>query len=100
MSRAARHAPVDTLHLWWLQDPAAPRLVGTLRHVRRAGPQPGGVSLAYAEAWLASATRHEGSWWEDWARWIAPYGGKRVRARVPAAGGEDAPGSYVKQRIA
>jgi polyhydroxyalkanoate synthase len=50
------------------------------------------------EAWLAGATQHEGSWWEDWARWIAPHGGKRVPARTPA-GSEDAPGSYVKVRI-
>ena len=44
----------DTLHLWWLQDPARPRLVGTLRHVRRAGAQPAGVALAYAPEWLLS----------------------------------------------
>jgi serine/threonine-protein kinase HipA len=46
-------APTDTLFLWWLQDPARPRLVGTLRHVRRAGSQPTGVALAYAPSWLA-----------------------------------------------
>jgi polyhydroxyalkanoate synthase len=51
------------------------------------------------EAWLAAATQHPGSWWEDWARWIAPFGGKRVPPRTPA-GTEDAPGSYVKVRIA
>ncbi len=54
----------DTLHLWWLQDPAQPRLIGTLRHVRRAGAQPGdlrragaqpgGVALSYANDWLFS----------------------------------------------
>lgn len=43
----------DTLHLWWLQQPQRPRLVGTLRHVRRAGSQPAGVALRYADAWLA-----------------------------------------------
>lgn len=43
----------DTLHLWWLADPAQPRLVGTLRGVRRQPRQPGGVSLEYATAWLA-----------------------------------------------
>jgi serine/threonine-protein kinase HipA len=50
---ADRYTLSDTLHLWWLREPAHPRLVGTLRHVRRAGTQPGGVSLAYADAWLA-----------------------------------------------
>ena len=42
----------DTLHLWWLADPNAPKIVGTLRLVRRAGQQPAGVSLAYAGDWL------------------------------------------------
>jgi serine/threonine-protein kinase HipA len=44
----------DELWLWWLVDPARPRLVGTLRHVRRNARQPGGVSLEYAPPWLAS----------------------------------------------
>ncbi|MDP3822173.1 MAG: HipA domain-containing protein [Burkholderiales bacterium] len=44
----------DELWLWWLIDPAHPRLVGTLRHVRRSARQPGGVSLEYAPPWLAS----------------------------------------------
>ena len=52
-SAAARYALSDTLHLWWLQDPARPRLVGTLRQVRRAGMQPAGVALSYAPGWLA-----------------------------------------------
>ncbi len=50
---AGRFVVTDTLHLWWLEDPAHPRRVGTLRHVRRAGSQPSGVSLTYAPAWLA-----------------------------------------------
>ena len=44
----------DSLWLWWLVDPAHPRLLGTLRHVRRSAQHPGGVSLEYAPAWLAS----------------------------------------------
>jgi serine/threonine-protein kinase HipA len=43
----------DTLHLWWLADPAQPRLVGTLRSVRRQPRQPGGVSLEYSPSWMA-----------------------------------------------
>lgn len=43
----------NTLYLWWLANPAAPRLVGTLRLVQRQGTQPAGVSLQYAPAWLA-----------------------------------------------
>ena len=40
----------DTLHLWYLGDPAAPRHVGALRLVA-AGK---GVSLQYGPAWIAS----------------------------------------------
>ncbi len=46
----------DELALWWLADPALPRHVGTLRHVRRTARQPGGVSLEYAETWLTSGS--------------------------------------------
>ena len=53
-----------------------------------------------AEAWLAGATEHPGSWWPVWARWVARRGGGRVPARAPGAGAlaaiEDAPGRYVK----
>ncbi len=48
------YVPSDMLHLWWLADPAAPRRVGTLRLVRRAGVQPGGVSLEYLAEWIAT----------------------------------------------
>jgi len=40
---------LDDLHLWYLADPAAPRYVGALKLVA-AGK---GVSLRYAQAWLA-----------------------------------------------
>jgi polyhydroxyalkanoate synthase len=55
------------------------------------------------DAWLSGATRHEGSWWVDWARWCAERGGGKVARRAPGAGKlpviEDAPGSYVKMRV-
>ena len=55
------------------------------------------------ETWLNGATFHEGSWWTDWAKWIAHYGGGQVPAREPGshelAAIEDAPGSYVRVRI-
>lgn len=54
------------------------------------------------DTWLKNATRHEGSWWTDWAEWVALYGGEKVPARQPGEGQlsviEDAPGSYVKIR--
>ena len=55
-----------------------------------------------ADAWLAAATPHEGSWWLDWREWIAREQGREVPARVPGKGGlavlEDAPGSYARLR--
>jgi polyhydroxyalkanoate synthase subunit PhaC len=58
---------------------------------------------ADAETWLNSATYHPGSWWTDWAKWIAGHAGDQVSARRPGSGElkpiEDAPGSYVSVRI-
>jgi polyhydroxyalkanoate synthase len=55
------------------------------------------------DEWLAAATRHDGSWWNDWRDWIAGHGGDMVSARQPGDGQlkpiEDAPGSYVKARV-
>ncbi len=55
-----------------------------------------------AQAWLACAQEHAGSWWPDWAEWVSRYGGERVSARMPGSGRlaaiEDAPGSYVRIR--
>ena len=54
------------------------------------------------EDWLAGAQERKGSWWPDWAAWLAERSGEMVAARDPAAGPlaviEDAPGSYVKVR--
>jgi polyhydroxyalkanoate synthase len=54
------------------------------------------------EEWLKTATEHPGSWWPDWAKWMAARSGKMVKARRPGGGKlkpiEDAPGSYVKVR--
>ena len=55
-----------------------------------------------AEAWMASAIRHEGSWWPDWQAWLVRDGVERVPARTPGKGKlkaiEPAPGSYVRVR--
>jgi polyhydroxyalkanoate synthase len=55
------------------------------------------------EAWLADAKQQPGSWWPEWARWIAKYGNGKVPARRPGDGKltpiEDAPGSYVAVRL-
>jgi polyhydroxyalkanoate synthase len=57
-----------------------------------------------ADAWLKGATKHEGSWWNDWKPWIAKLNGEdQVPARKPGDGKlsviEDAPGSYVGFRL-
>ena len=55
-----------------------------------------------AETWLTGATRHEGSWWPEWFKWLGKFAGAKVPARVPGDGKlkvlEDAPGSYVAVR--
>jgi polyhydroxyalkanoate synthase len=57
------------------------------------------------EAWLEAATRHEGSWWNDWQAWMEKNNGDlaKVPARVPGKGKlkvlEDAPGAYASLRL-
>jgi poly[(R)-3-hydroxyalkanoate] polymerase subunit PhaC len=55
------------------------------------------------DAWLGGAEFHPGSWWSDWAKWAAEFGGGQATARQPGGGAlapiEDAPGSYVGVRI-
>ncbi len=59
------------------------------------------ASPATPEAWLEGAAQHPGSWWEDWQRWMEQQnGGDKVPARIPSHAIEDAPGSYVMQRLA
>ncbi len=52
------------------------------------------------DTWMTHATRHEGSWWPDWAEWLGKFSGGQVPARKPGDGAlkpiEDAPGSYVR----
>jgi polyhydroxyalkanoate synthase len=54
-----------------------------------------------AQEWLATATKHTGSWWEAWADWINEKSGPLVAA--PTRAGSDAypalgeaPGPYVR----
>jgi polyhydroxyalkanoate synthase subunit PhaC len=56
-----------------------------------------------AQAWMTGATEHPGSWWTQWAGFLAEHGGAEVAA--PASAGserhlpvEPAPGRYVKVR--
>ena len=56
------------------------------------------------EDWMEAATKHDGSWWPAWQRWLAAHSG--AKGKPPAIGAprkgyrvvEDAPGQYVRQR--
>jgi polyhydroxyalkanoate synthase len=60
------------------------------------GPRPEG---GFAD-WVAQAESHPGSWWPDWAAWVAAQAPKKVKAREPGGGKVkvlgDAPGEYVR----
>ncbi|ENO86250.1 PHA/PHB synthase family protein [Thauera linaloolentis] len=51
------------------------------------------------DTWRQRAEEHEGSWWEDWMRWLKPRVGPEVEARAAASERFPAlcpaPGSYV-----
>ena len=54
------------------------------------------------DEWLAEADEHQGSWWDDWATWVAKRSGPK--RRPPTMGSDtypplaDAPGDYVHQK--
>jgi polyhydroxyalkanoate synthase subunit PhaC len=50
------------------------------------------------DTWLSSASRHEGSWWIDWQRWLAERSGERIAAPVISEALHEAPGTYVLER--
>ncbi|MET4128632.1 class I poly(R)-hydroxyalkanoic acid synthase [Roseovarius sp. MBR-6] len=55
-----------------------------------------------ADAWLAGAARHEGSWWPRWEAWLAKRSGKMIPARDPGDSEHKplapAPGTYVRKK--
>jgi polyhydroxyalkanoate synthase subunit PhaC len=56
------------------------------------------------EAWLRKAPRMEGSWWPQWAGWLAQHSGEPIAPPKVGGAGTDAttlrnaPGDYVMQR--
>ena len=55
------------------------------------------------DAWLKAAQQHPGSWWTNWLGWVQPNAGEMIPARIPGytlGALEDAPGSYVKAKLA
>jgi len=62
------------------------------------GEQPG----PDADEWLATATKHTGSWWQAWADWITPHSGTQQPAPQTAGSPTfepttEAPGDYVRR---
>jgi polyhydroxyalkanoate synthase subunit PhaC len=52
--------------------------------------------------WLQEASRHEGSWWPDWAAWLTARSGRKGNPPAMGSGNhpplQDAPGSYVLEK--
>jgi polyhydroxyalkanoate synthase len=61
-----------------------------------------GGAFDTAEAWREKAKEHEGSWWEDWTKWLEDRSGKKMKP--PRMGSDkypplvDAPGTYVLEK--
>ncbi len=81
----------------WIAKPVTPA-----KPRRKADAKVGSASTAPSDlsAWLAQAEEKPGSWWPDWAAWLAPHAGALVPApkAFAAKAIEPAPGRYVKQR--
>jgi len=82
---------------YWTNDSVAPPSKGAKGKGVKA------VTLQSADAWFEGAQEHVGSWWPEWAGFLAEHGGENVKA--PAKPGsashkviEAAPGRYVKVR--
>jgi polyhydroxyalkanoate synthase len=75
---------------------------GHPRRSYQSGRVKAGADWVEPDAWIASAPRHEGSWWELWSAWLQEQSSTQVDARVV----DDrlalcaAPGEYVMVRYA
>ena len=104
-------AEADHIVLWLAAWQAQQLFGGAVRfvlassgHIAGIINPPGGHDGAVEtpEAWMQSATKHDGSWWNDWLHWLGEHSGSR---RAPPAMGsevhpviENAPGSYVLEK--
>ncbi|WP_426115878.1 alpha/beta fold hydrolase [Massilia sp. PWRC2] len=82
--------------------PAVPAAKPATRSAKGKGRAQAAAPASY-DAWLAGATEHKGSWWGEWAIFLAENGGDRVPARTALGNArfapiEPAPGRYVKVR--
>jgi polyhydroxyalkanoate synthase len=91
-SGPVRHVMAGSGHIAGVVNPPSKK-----KYQFWSGGRPGSL-----DDWMASAHEAAGSWWPDWASWLAAYSGPKVPARDPVAGPlkpiEDAPGSFVKSR--
>lgn len=67
------------------------------------GADPGQEAPLDPEQWLAEAQQHEGSWWNDWAQWLAQRSPEKAAARAALGSAAypplcEAPGTYVLER--
>ncbi len=75
-----------------LSEPGHPR-----RHYR-ISTRKAGAHYHSAERWFAEHERRQGSWWPEWACWLAKQSGDRVAPpAMKASGLGKAPGLYVLQ---
>jgi len=74
-------------HIAGIVNPPSKKKYG---HYTSDGP------LEDADAWMAAAEHHEGSWWPRWELWLRPRSGRLIPARaLPAETLAPAPGTYV-----
>ena len=83
--------PAKNLRSHWIEDTAA----GNKRSEQAA---------LDSQAWFDAAKQVPGSWWNDWAQWLAKWGGAKVRAKSQLGNKayrpiEPAPGRYVRKNI-
>ena len=98
LSGSSRYVLGASGHIAGVINPAAKKRRNYWAHDTQTSP---GKEFSGPEAWLDAATQHAGSWWPDWATWLASHSGGMVGARtklgsvhyVPL---QSAPGDYVK----
>ena len=86
---------------YWTHDAVAPAPVKGRSKAAKAAAV---VTLPATLAdWIEGAVEHKGSWWGEWAGFLATHGGEMVPARTQLGNArfapiEPAPGRYVKVR--
>jgi len=93
-SRSKTFILSESGHIAGIINPPSKKKYG---HYTNHGP------MEDAEDWLATATKHEGSWWPRWEEWLSKKSGKMVEAREPGGAGYEplapAPGTYVRKTV-